>query len=325
MASIVSQPSVSFSLVSADSEVANAAQRVLVVGSYITGDKDASVSAGDWIQKLGNAGEENALFGRTSHLAGMIRAFKRVAPQVQLDCIALGPGATARVVDFVVSGSGATESGAITLTIGSERNHTISVSIAKGDTSGDVATAAVAAINLDIECQWTASVVTTNTIRLTADNLGAITDNDAFGVSGSIAGITVAAPTETTGAGAEPTLGASLFDVIGETRYQAIIFPFAVRTRLTDLLDARFNVTNAVRDGVGFSMSHQTKANAVTELASLNSQSLVVFYDEPQTEATYIGGAIAEPPSILLAYFTASITISPILITSTFLDSVNLS
>ena len=303
MGNVVSQPSVTFSLVSADQEVSNAPQKVLVVGQYVSAG--TGVSDGAWIQNIGNAGEENALFGRTSNLAQMVRGFKKIAPQVQLDAISMAEAgaAAARVVDIEVTGT-ATASGTLYITVGSERLHKIEVGVSSGDAAAAVATAAVAAINLDLDCPYTASVSTSTTIRMTSDNPGALANDDPFGWSGSVAGITLGTPTQSTAGATDPTL-TSILDVIGETRYQAIVWPYAARSVLTDLLDARFNVTNKVLDGVGFTMTQDTKANIVTELGSLNSQSLVLFCDETQSESSYIGGAIAEPPSLLLSYFAA--------------------
>lgn len=301
MGNVVSQPSVSFSLVSADQDVANAPQKVLMVGQMISG---TSAGAGAWEQNIGSAGEENDLFGRTSQLAQAVRAFKKITPRVQLDAISLDAGTTGRVVDFVVSGTTAAVAGTLTLIVGSERLHSIAVPVAAGDAPAAVATTAVAAINADLDCPYTATVVTTTTIRCTSDNNGELANNDPFGHSGVISGITMGTPTETTPGATDPTL-TSILDVIGATRYQAIVWPYAARSVLTDLLDARFNVTNDVLDGVGFTMSQDTKANIVTELSSLNSQSLVLFADETQSEAAYIGGAISEPASVLLSYFAA--------------------
>ena len=165
MGNVVSQPSVTFSLVSADQEVSNAPQKVLVVGQYVSAG--TGVSDGAWIQSIGNAGEENALFGRTSNLAQMVRGFKKIAPQVQLDAISMAEAgaAAARVVDIEVTGT-ATAAGTLFITVGSERLHKISVGVSSGDAAAAVATAAVAAINLDLDCPYTASVATSTTIRM---------------------------------------------------------------------------------------------------------------------------------------------------------------
>ena len=302
MGNVVSQPSVSFSLVSADQDVANAPQKVLIVSQYVTAG--SGVTDGGFEQNIGSAGEENDLFGRTSTLAQTIRAFKKITSKVQLDAVTLAKGTTARIVDFVVTGTTAAVAGTFFLTIGSERLHRIAVAVSVGDTPANVATAASAAINLDLDCPYTASVATSTTIRCTSDNNGLLANSDPFQTEGVISGIVVGTPTESTAGATDPTLTAVL-DVIGDTRYQAIIWPYALRSVLTDLLDARFNVTNNVLDGVGFTMTQDTKSNIVTELGSLNSQSLVLFADEPQSEGSYLGGALAEPTSVILAYFVA--------------------
>ena len=89
MGNQILQPSVSLSLVSADLEVANKPQKVLLVGQFIAG----TATDGVLVEDIANDGSENGLFQRDSHLAEMVRAFKRIAPQVQLDAIPLADAA----------------------------------------------------------------------------------------------------------------------------------------------------------------------------------------------------------------------------------------
>ena len=126
---IVAQPNVTFSLASADADAANAAQKVLIVGQYVTAGP--GVTNGSWHQNLSNDGAENDLFGRTSQLAEMIRGFKKIAPQVQLDCVALADNVSgvARVVDISFTGT-ATAQGTYVITVGSEKLYRFSVPVA---------------------------------------------------------------------------------------------------------------------------------------------------------------------------------------------------
>lgn len=303
--SIVSQPDVTFSLASADVEVQNAAQRVLIVGQYTAAG--SGVSDGSWHQNLSNDGSENSLFGRTSQLAMMIRAFKKIAPQVQLDCIALADSGSGvpRVVDIGITGT-ATAAGTLVFIVGSEKLHRFEVPVAVGDAAADVISDAIAIINADVDCPFTASVSTTN-LRLTADNDGTVANDFPVERIGSIAGLTIGNVTQSTAGSVDPTL-TSVLDAIGTTRYQGIVWPYsAAVSPVGTLLSARFNASNAVRDGVAFVPAANTYANLLSLAAGAdyNNQSIVLIGDETQSEAGYLGSAIAEPGILKVTYLAA--------------------
>lgn len=324
---IVGKPSVTFNLASADSEVANAPQSVLLVGQYVTAG--SGVSNGSWHQNFPNDGSENAKFGRTSMLAAMIRGFKKIAPQVRLDVIALaaGGGAVARVVDINVTGT-ATEQGTLTLIIGSERLHKFTVAVPNGTTAANVITAAIAAINADADCPFTASVSTTN-LRLTADTLGTIPNDMPIGYEASIAGLTFGSVTQSTAGATDPTL-TTVLDVVGNTRYHGIVWPYVAVSAVGTFLTNRFNANNAVLDGVAFTGLSSTHAGILGILgtADFNNQSIVFLADESQSETKYLGPAIAEATYLKLAYFAAiralrltpDVSISQYVTTSSALD-----
>lgn len=306
MGNVIGQPSSTFSLASADVEVANAVQKVLLVGQYVTAG--AGVSNGSWHQNLDNSGGENEKFGRTSMLAAMVRAFKKIAPTVQLDAIALADAAgTARVVDIPITGT-ATEAGTFQIVAGSEVLHKFSLAVANGEAAATTLSNAVALLNADLDLPCVASVSTTN-LRLTFQNDGTIANGLGVEITGVVAGITIGTVLESTPGATDPTL-TNILDVIGNTRYQGIVWPYAEATEeVTELLDSRFNVTNNVLDGVAFTARVDTHANLLTDLATAekNSQSLVFIGDELISDGAngYLGPAQNEAGYLKATYFAA--------------------
>lgn len=296
--SVIYQPEVNVSILEAQQPVANAAQRVLLVGQTAGG----SATNGQWVRDIGNANEEVALFGRDSMLAEMVRTFKRYAPQVSLDAIALTDHASgvARIVTITITGT-SSAAGTIILRVGSSRR-VFTVSIPSGSAAATVCGLLADALNADPELPFTASVVTT-TLTLTAVNDGTVANGLAVELSGAVVGLTIGSVTQAIPGSQDPTLS-NVFDVIGSTRYQGIAWPYSAATEeLTELLDARWNANGIVNDGVGFSAVSDTLGNIVTLLinAEKNSLSLVMICDEQQAEAGYLGPATGEPPYVLAA------------------------
>jgi len=327
MGSVVSQPNVTFSLASADSAVANAAQKVLICGQYNVAG--AGVANQSWHQNIGSDGEENALFGRNSQLAAMIRAFKKITDRVQLDVIALdGSGSTKRVVDVVFSGSTATAQANFVLIAGSELNHKFTYSVPVGGTPGSVTSAFVALVNADLDCPFTAAVVSTTTLRLTCTTSGTVSLGLPVSIQGTVAGLAAADPNQTTAGSVEPA-SAGMFTQIGNTRYQGIVWVLNDPTTVTAHLDPLFNATNKVQDGVAFQCRHDTLSNhtGATYLANAeyNSNSLVYIADEQSAVAGsgYLGGSIAEPSYIKSTQFAAirSLRLTPDLAISQFVTT----
>jgi hypothetical protein len=303
----IRQPDVSLSLVSADLEVANAPQKVLLVGQMIAGD----ATAGELVEDIGNSGEESALFQRDSHLAEMVRAFKRIAPQVQLDAIPLADAAgTSAAWDIVVSGT-ATEAGTILLNAGSDKNHKLTVAVSDGDSAATVATAIESAVDADLNCLFTPNQ-SAGTCTLTYNNDGLIGNGVPVGIelqgsfSGSIEGLTFTITENAVGA-TDPTINAATFDVLGNRRYQGIVMPYAGgHDPVATFLDGRFNMNNRVQDGVAFGYTLGTYSQCDAVVTALNSKSLVIFCDESTSaDGHYVGASMPENPSVTITSFTA--------------------
>ncbi len=298
------QPEVTLTLVNADREVSNTAQKVLIVGQKVAG---GSATEGDLHSNLASTGApENALFGEASQLAAMIRAFKVVNPIVQVDAIALDDAAgTAGTKIITLVGGPTTEAGTLVVIAGSETLHRFEVAVADADAITEIGDAIAAAINADTKCPFTASN-TAGTVTLTADNKGTIGNHPGVECTGTIAGLTSHAVTVGVTGATDPTL-TSIFDN-ATARYQGVVWPYGLGSALDTLLlflDPRFNATNAVLDGVAFCGMIDTHANFLGFGAAENSESLVLFADKLESETDYQGSSLNEPSYSKAATFAA--------------------
>ena len=91
----------------------------------------------------------------------------------------------------------------------------------------------------------------------------------------SVVGLTT---TDFTG-GVSVTL-TDVLDTLLTSRYHSVIFDYALGSEsITDMLQGRRNLTNDIKDGVGFTTINTDITTAETDLALLNFQTLVQFYN----------------------------------------------
>lgn len=319
--SLVLQPEVSVSLANADRQVSNLDQKVLLVGQMLAAG--TAVDGALNINLSSSGAPENALFGRASMLAAMVRAFKAINPIIRLDAIALADagGGVPRVVKVTFLGT-STAAGTLVIVAGSEKLHRFEVAIASGVAAADIPALCVTAINADLDCPYTASDATGGILDLTADNDGTVGNDLGVETSGEIAGITGMAVTEGTPGATDPTL-TGILDVATE-RYQGAVWPYHQTTSvLQTYLDARFNADNAVLDGVGFMALDDSHSDLLTQLTALNSESLVFFCDKETSETNFLGPAQNEPSYSKAAQFAAirSLRLTPDAAISRYLTS----
>lgn len=294
----IRQPKTTVNIVPSSEEAQNTAQKILIIGQKVGG----TAAAGALVENIANGGAEDALFGETSMIAAMIRANKVRNQQVQIDAISLddnGAGVDATGT-MAVTGT-ATEAGTLTVIAGSEKNHKYSVAVASGDTATVVGDAIAAAVTADSKAPVTAANVT-GTVTLTAVNAGTYGNSIPLEIRGEVAGISTTVTGMASGA-TDPVL-TNVFDVIGENRYQAIVWPYPNDTTVVrGLLDPRFNADGKVQDGVAFTALNDTLSNLSTLATALNSQSLVIIGGKQETETNYSGGDIVEIPMMKAAAF----------------------
>lgn len=297
---IILQPKTTVTILGANTTTPNADQKVLFVGQQGTG---SSIPTGNLVENV-QANAEGGLFDADSMLANMLRTARNQNPINQFDAIALDDnGSAVKATGTIVFTGPATEAGTINISIGSEKDHKLAVAVASGDSATVIGDTLAAAITADTTIPVTA-VNAIGTVTITAVNGGTLGNFIGFLVDGTVAGVTVALTAMASGA-TDPVL-TSVFDVIADTRYQAIVWPyFADTSELRTLLDARFNVSNKILDGMGYTSSVDTLANHLIRLNALNSLTLVDIVDKTTALATQTGGGTTELPYVKSSQFAA--------------------
>lgn len=286
----ISEPSVTFNIIPASALASVTAQKTLIVGQMLAA---GTATAGDLIQDHPDDGSEDTLFGARSHIAGMVRAFKRENKISQLDILPLDDDGGATQGTAVVTFTGpATEAGEIFITVGSDNDHKYEVGIADADTATDIGDALEALITADAQAPFTA-VNAAGVVTITAANGGSLCNDWGIKYSGMVAGVTVTL-TGWAGGATDPSL-TGVLDPIANIRYQTVVWPAVFDiTVIQAELDAKFNVTNRVMDGVAIQGYVDTLANLKAYVLPLNSQSLVVCGQKPVAVTERIGPATFE-------------------------------
>ncbi len=295
-----SSPSVTLAIVTPQQLAGVTDHKVLIVGQMLTG----TAVAGELQQNVNTVGGEDALFGIRSHVAGMVREFRRINKDTQVDVIGLADGAgTAATAVITIVGT-ATEDNTLVVNLGSGRQHSFSIDVLTGDDATAVADAVTAAAALDLDSPFTVANVA-GVITATAENLGTLANSWAAQVVGNVAGVV---PTITSGwaSGATDPVLTTLFDPVANIRYNTVVWPQSwTITELTDFLDPRFNTTNDVLDGVGIFHKNDTLANLKTAVSTLNSQSVRMGGTKIASTTTLVGGSIVEMDDVLAARMAA--------------------
>ena len=299
--SIQSNPVVTLDIIAAQIAVGPTAQRVLLVGQKTS--VGTSIS-GALVSDIQNDNSWDTFFGPKSMLAGMIRAFRKINADVNIDAIGLDDNVAGVPATGTVTFTGtATEDGAITITIGSRVNHVFTIAVADTDTPTIIGDALVALIDADPNIPVTAANVT-GVVTLTAVNDG--TEGNEIGIAkeGTVTGVTTALVGMASGA-TNPVL-TGVFDVVGDIRYQTVVWPFTYTlSELKSFLDPRFNVDNKVLDGVGITHSSDTFSNLKSAGDAENSQSLVILGNREVTGGDVEGSGLLEISTIISSQFAA--------------------
>lgn len=299
MSTTIMQPKTTVNIVPSSEAAENTGQKILIVGQGLPA---GTYTSGALIESIANGGVEDTLFGVGSMVATLVKACKKRNQQVQIDAIALDDAGSATQATGSITVSGAaTEAGELEVIAGSERNHKYSIAVANGATPTVIGDAIEAAVTADVNSPVTASNAV-GVVTFTAKNGGTYGNSIPIEVRQTVGGITTSVTGMASGA-TDPTL-TNIFDVIGESRYQGIVWPYPDATvEVRNLLDARFNADGKVLDGVAFTAKNDTYANLVTLGDGLNSQSLVIFGGKQISEGNYKGGDIVEIPMVKAATF----------------------
>ena len=279
--------------------IAQQAQKILVCSQKTSAGTAVSGALQTNIQT-----DANGLAGKTSMGAAVVRAVRDVNTDTRVDAIFLadnGAAFSAGAANF--TGSTATESGELTIVLGSKRHNAIKIAITDGDSAtviGDALDAAVAAATATNRPPPVTTANTLGNVAVMAENAGTEGDSIPIEVIGSVAGVTVAI-TAMTGGAVDPVT-TSIFDAIGDERYQTILWSWS--SNLNDLIafvDGRLNVTDDVLDGLGYVAAADTLVNHTSALTPLRS---LINYTNVKKEsaATFESNDRSELPWVLSAY-----------------------
>ena len=275
------------------------AQKILVVAQKVAG---GSAVSGALNENILNDNSWDVLAGAGSQGAAAIRAIKKLNGVSQVDAIFLDDAAGTEAEGiFTITGT-TTVAGSLTFNVGSSINASYIIGVADTDTPTLIGDALEAAINADVNSLVTA-VNALGVVTLTANNDGTVGNTIGLSLDGSVGNIAVAI-TAMVGGATDPTL-TGVFDVVGNTRYQTIVWPYDVLTELKAFLDPRWNVDNNILDGVGIYSKTDTFSNLKTLLETENSESLSIIADKLEDEADYKGPAVLELPMLKAAQFAA--------------------
>lgn len=311
----LSNPVINMTLKPAFQQQLNEAQKVLLVGQMTSG----TATAGTVEENIGNANEQDALFGADSMLATMVRAFKRINKINRVDALVLADGASTDATGTIAfSGVKATENGTISVQIGSKFNNIYELTIAIDDTPTEIGDALVALITADTTA-LVDGVNTTGSVALTSVNAGREADFISVRVIGAVAGITYTVAAMSGGAGEPATItdGSAFNAINADTRYQAIIYPQTYEATTTPaatdynhiraFLTARFPVNNRVLDG----QVYIGRTDSLAVLKSLGTlvddKVLSIINGNKPVSVTneYEGAAILEMDYVIATYFAA--------------------
>ena len=295
-------PEVTASLRAAGVTAGLTPERILFVGQQLAA---GTAVTGELQSNILSDKAEDTLFGSASPLAIAIRRARKRNAETQIDAIGLddnGAGVAATGA-LVVTGT-ATEAGTLIFYVGSKKDNKYSIAVADTDTAATVGDAIVTALTADANALVT-GVNTAGSVAITAKTKGTFGNTIGLKSTGTVAGLSVALTAMASGA-TDPVL-TGVFDVVGKQRYQGIAWQFdGDTTELTDLLEARFNVTNDILNGMGFVGKADTQANHLVTLGALNFKTLVYNVDNLINETDHRGPAILDIPFTKVAEFAAT-------------------
>ena len=274
-------------------------QKILVVAQKVAAGTAVS---GALNENILNDNSWDTLAGAKSQGAAAVRAIKALNGVTQVDAIFLDDAAGAAAAGiFTITGT-TSVAGSLTFNVGSSINASYVIGVAATDTPTLIGDALEAAINADVNSLVTASNAL-GVVTLTANNLGTVGNTIGLSYEGSVDLIAIAI-TAMVGGATDPTL-TGVFDVVGNTRYQTVVWPYDVLTELKAFLDPRFNVDNNILDGVGIYSKTDTFSNLKTLVETHNSESLSIILDKLEDETAYKGPAVLELSMLKAAQFAA--------------------
>lgn len=295
-------PVSTFNLVSSLQKITPSARKPLILAQ---GTSAGSFTSGALVSEVGSGlNDANDLCGKGSIGALMINAFKEVAPNVKLAAIIVsdnGSGVAATGSAAFTASSPA--AGTFYLTVGSYTKNRYPITTTTSSTATTIGDDVAAAVNADPNSPVTA-VNTTGTVDFTAKNKGTEGNRINLIYEDLPSGVSCTLTAFASGA-TDPSL-TGVLSKIDALRYD-IICPVAFLSDVKTHLEAKFNATNAILDGVGIMCKTDTYANTQTALAANTLASKVITYiaNKKSTDANWKGGAEPELDYVIASYIAA--------------------
>lgn len=304
----LSNPVENFEIKPAFEKQQNAAQKILIIGQDAGGTATSGVVEVD----VGNANEEDALFGADSMAATAVRAFKRVNKINRVDVLPLADGTASVAATGTVTFTGtATANGTLFVAVGSELHNTYEVPVVIGDTPTDIGDA----LDVLIAADTTSLVLSNNvtgTVTFTAQNKGATGNFIGIKATGTVAGVTHAVTIMTGGTGEPDGIadGTAFNAIAADVRYQTILYPQSYNLSgnyvyLKAFLDGRFNANNRILDGAALIGVTDTLSNINTLAAAVNNKSISLYANKPVSDTSFKGSSLMEMDYVISSYFGA--------------------
>jgi phage tail sheath gpL-like len=297
--SIISLPKTTFNLTVENQPVSNAPQRVLFLGQQV----DDTSADGVLVTNIQPNGQEDALFGRRSMLASMIRAFRVVNTLSEVDAIPLNDNASSvgATATITFTGTEATAATTFTVSIQSEYFYNFEISVSEGDLTTDIAAKLDTAINASDTLLVTSTDNVDGSITLSVSFNGEVGNSISVNIVGTIPGIVI-----TNTAFASGTLNpdiSTILDQVDTIRYQTIVYPSQYdKATIAAFLNTRFNATNNVLDGVAITQQTDASVDLQTDALALDSQSMVILGNKPVSSAPYFGSSLFEFDPVCASY-----------------------
>lgn len=293
-------PEVTAALRAAGVAVGLAPERLLFVGQKNAG----TATSGALVENILDDNSWDTLFGEDSAISAAIRRARRRNGATIFDAISLddnGAGVDATGT-FTITGP-ASEDGTLKFYVGSKKFNEYEIAVTDLDTETVIASAVAAAITADDQALVTAGSAL-GVVTVTAKNAGTFGNTIGMKVDGFVGGVGVVIAGMSGGA-TDPVV-TGVFDVVGNQRYQGIVWQFQEDLdEVIDFLAPRFNATNNVLDGRAFVGKTDTFANHLTALGLLNSRDLCYNTGKLINDADHVGPAVLDVPFTKVAEFAA--------------------
>lgn len=288
-------PRVNFNLQPADTEVGVSEQKMLIIGQMLS---TGTAKPNTLVKNILNDNSWETLFGEKSVLAGMIRQARKLCAfcqyQVKIDAIGLSDAEDANASSATLTFKGnPTDTGEITVVVGSEYNHKYAVGCTPSDTPSTLATKLKKLVDADKKAPFEATTAE-GVVTFTFVNKGSIGNNSTIYYSGIVKGLSVELSAFSGGV-TDPKVDENLLGLVTNLRYNEIISPVEYGIdKIKTLLDGRFNTNNKILDGALYVTKTDTLANHLNTLKVLNSQNVNYQCDKLVDADDYKGSSIPE-------------------------------